>query len=155
PAFARNKRHGRGAGFGSVAGMTAPFDRLRVLLGEVWDLAKAGEVLRWDQQVMMPPRGSAVRAEQLATIRRIAHDRLTSPELGDLLGELASFEDAHDPDSFEASLIRVARRDREKELKVPAELRAEMSRAATLGFPVWADARERSDYAAFLPVLER
>jgi carboxypeptidase Taq len=135
--------------------MTAPFDRLRVLLGEVWDLAKAGEVLRWDQQVMMPPRGSAVRAEQLATIRRIAHDRLTSPELGNLLDELASYEDAHDPGSFEASLIRVARRDREKELKVPAELRAEMSRAATLGFPVWADARERSDFAAFLPVLER
>jgi carboxypeptidase Taq len=134
--------------------MTPPFDRLRGLLGEVVDLAKAAELLRWDQQTMMPPRGAAVRAEQLATIERVAHDKLTAPELGALLDELAPFEEEHAPDSFEAGLIRVARRDRDKELRVPADLRAEMSRAATLGYPVWVDARERNDFAAFRPVLE-
>jgi carboxypeptidase Taq len=135
--------------------VTAPFDRLRGLLAEVADLAKAAEVLRWDQQTMMPPRGAAVRAEQLATIGRVAHDKLTASEFGRLLDELAPFEEEHPPDSFEASVIRVARRDRDKELRVPADLRAEMSRAATLGYTVWVDARERNDFAALRPVLEQ
>ena len=133
--------------------MTAAFEHLRTRLAEVSDLSKAAAILKWDQQTMMPPRGAAVRAEQLATIGRIAHERFTDPEVGRLLDGLASFEEEHDHDSFEASLIRVARRDWEKERKVPSELRAAMTRSSALAFPVWADARERNDLAAFLPVL--
>jgi carboxypeptidase Taq len=133
--------------------MTSAFDELRTRLAEVADLSKAAAILRWDQQTMMPPRGAAIRAEQLATLGRIAHDRFTDPEVGRLLERLEAFEEQHDFDSFEASLIRVTRRDWEKERRVPSELRAAMSRASTLGFPVWVDARERNDFAAFLPVL--
>jgi carboxypeptidase Taq len=129
------------------------FDRLRTLLAEVTDLERAAEILRWDQQTMMPPGGSAVRAEQLATLGRVAHERFVSPEVGRLLDELAPFEAEHEHDSFEASLIRVARRDWEKERRIPTELRAELSRASALGYPVWADARARNDFAAFLPTL--
>src|SRR5262249_9603851 len=66
---------------------------------------------------------------------------------------LEPFEAEHEYDSFEASLIRVTRRDWEKARKVPSELRADMSRAAALAIPVWVDARERNDFAAFLPAL--
>src|SRR5258708_26994216 len=102
---------------------------------------------------MMPPRGAAVRAEQLATLGRIAHDRFIDPQVGRLLDQLAGFEEQHEYDSFEASLIRVTRRDWAKACKVPSELRAEMSRASTLGFPVWVEARQKNDFASFLPVL--
>ena len=91
---------------------------------EIADLSKAAAILRWDQQTMMPPRGAAVRAEQLATLGRIAHDRFTDPEVGRLLDELVGFEAQHEYDSFEASLVRVTRRDWEKERRVPSELRA-------------------------------
>src|SRR2546428_4204941 len=104
--------------------MTAAFDELRMHLAEVADLAKASEILRWDEQVMMPPRGAALCAEQLATLGRIAHDRFTAPEVGRLLDQLTGFEEQHDYDSFEASLVRVTRRDWEKECKVPSDLRA-------------------------------
>ena len=138
---------------GRVTSVSAAFDDLRTRLAEVADLWKAAAILKWDQQTMMPPRGAAVRAEQLATIGRIAHDRFTDPEVGRLLDGLAGFEEEHEYDSFEASLIRVARRDWEKERRVPSELRAAMSRASTLAFPVWVEARERNDVGAFLPVL--
>jgi carboxypeptidase Taq len=137
----------------SVEGMTGAFEKLRTHLAEVADLAKASEILRWDEQVMMPRRGAAARAEQLATLGRIAHDRFTAPEVGRLLDELAGFEEQHDYDSFEASLVRVTRRDWEKECKVPSDLRAAMSRAATLGYPVWVEARQRNDFPSFLPAL--
>jgi carboxypeptidase Taq len=133
--------------------MNAAFDDLRARLAEAGDLAKAAEILRWDEQVMMPARGAAARAEQLATLNRLAHDRITSPEVGRLLEELAEFEEQHEFDSFEASLVRVTRRDWGKERKVPADLRAAMSRAATLGYRVWVDARRRDDFASFLPAL--
>ena len=104
---------------------------------------------------MMPPRGMAGRAEQLATLRRIAHDRFTDPQVGRLLDQLAGFEEQHEHDSFEASLIRVTRRDWEKACRVPSELHADMSRASTLGYQVWVKAREANDFASFLPVLRR
>jgi len=133
--------------------VTAAFDELRIRLAEISDLSRAAEILRWDEQVMMPPRGAAARADQLATLNRITHEAFTSAEIGRLLDELAAFEEQHEYDSFEASLVRVTRRDWEKERKVPSELRAAMSRAATLGYPVWVEARRQDDFESFLPAL--
>src|SRR5262249_23058705 len=94
--------------------VTAAFDELRQRLGEITDLARTGALLGWDQQVKMPPRGAAARAEQLATLKRIAHEKFIDPEIGRLLEKLEPFEAEHDYDSLEASLIRVTRRDYEK-----------------------------------------
>jgi len=122
-------------------------------MAEITDLGAASALLGWDQHVMMPPRGALVRAEQLATLRRISHEKFTSVEIGRLLEKLAPFEEAHEYDSFEASFVRVTRQDWEKDRKVPSELRAEMSRAAALAQPVWVQARRDNDFAAFLPAL--
>ncbi len=135
--------------------MQTPFEQLRTRLAEICDLGAASAVLGWDQQVMMPASGAPVRAEQLATVGRIAHEKFTSEEVGRLLAELEGFESEHGYDSFEASLIRVARADYAKARKVPAELRAEMARSSSLALPVWVAARRDNDFAAFLPVLER
>jgi carboxypeptidase Taq len=129
------------------------FEELRRRLAELSDLSAAAALLAWDQQVLMPPRGAAMRAEQLATLRAVAHDKFTAPEIGRLLEELAQFEDQHEYDSFEASLIRVVSRDWEKAARVPAELQAARTRASSLGYDVWVEARKNSDFAAFLPSL--
>jgi carboxypeptidase Taq len=131
------------------------FDELRQRLAEVVDLGKTMSLLSWDQQVLMPRRGAQVRAEQLATVGRIAHVKFTSPEMGRLIDDLREWGEQHDFDSFEASLIRVAARDWEKASKVPADLRAEMSRSAALANQVWVDARRENDFGSFLPVLRR
>ena len=133
--------------------MNEKFEELRRRLAEISDLSAASALLAWDQQVLMPPRGAPIRAEQLATLRAVAHDKFTSSEIGKLLEELAPFEEQHEYDSFEASLIRVTRRDYEKACKVPSSLRAEMSRASALALPVWVDARQNNDFAGFLPAL--
>ena len=131
--------------------MEAAFASLKERIGEIHDLDRASSLLGWDQQVKMPPGGAGVRAEQLATLERLAHEALTSDEMGRLLDELAPHEDSLDYDSDEASLIRVVRRDWEKARRVPAELRAEMTRAASLAMPVWVKARQESDFSQFLP----
>ena len=47
-------------------------------LGEISDLGRARALLAWDERTQMPPGGAGVRAEQLATLTRIAHER-TAP----------------------------------------------------------------------------
>jgi carboxypeptidase Taq len=135
--------------------MTERFEELRRRLGEIHDVEKAAALLSWDEETKMPPSGAEARAEQRATLNRIAHELEVSDELGALLEELRPFEEQHDPASFEASLIRVARRDHAKAVRVPPELRAELTRAGSLGYQAWLRAREQEDYGIMLPHLER
>jgi carboxypeptidase Taq len=135
--------------------VNADLGTLRERLAEVSDLHRSMGVLGWDQRVNMPPGGNAARAEALATLGRIAHEMFTADEIGSLLEKLRPLEESLDPDSDDASLIRVTRHDWEKNRKVPAELRAEMLRAGAQGHQVWVEARANNDFPAFLPVLER
>jgi carboxypeptidase Taq len=131
------------------------FDDLKSRLAEIHDLRRAQEILFWDQTVMMPPGGGAVRGAQVTTLDRIAHQKFISDEIGTLLDALAGYEQELDYDSDDASLIRTTRRDWEKAHRVPAELAAEMTGAAADAHDVWAKARAENDYALFLPHLER
>jgi carboxypeptidase Taq len=133
--------------------MNAALAELKERVAEIHDLDRTSSLLGWDQQVKMPPGGAGVRAEQLATLDRLAHQALTSDEMGRLLDQLAPLEDSLDYDSDEASLIRLVRRDWEKARRVPVDLRGEMSRAASLAMPVWVKARQESDFSQFLPAL--
>ena len=129
--------------------------RLRVVAGEIHDLERTASLLAWDQETMLPPDGGAARAEQRATVGRVVHERLVSDELGRLLEELRSEEEALPDDSDDAGLIRYLRREHEKARRVPTELRAELSRAGALGLGAWLQARERRDFEVLRPHLER
>jgi len=135
--------------------VTDNFQELRRKIAEVSDLAHASSILGWDQQVMMPPRGAAGRAEQMATVGRIAHLKFTDPEIGRLLDELAPTFESLDPESDDWGLLRLARRTYDKAVQVPTELRVEMARAAAEANPVWMEAKATSNFELFLGPLER
>jgi len=82
-----------------------PSPELLARLGELSDLGHAGQIMAWDQQVVMPPGGGPARGAALGTIGRLAHDRLVAPELGALL-------DAAGPE--DALLVRAVRREHER-----------------------------------------
>jgi carboxypeptidase Taq len=132
----------------------ARFSEFLERLGSISDLQRAGYLLAWDEETKMPPLGAPARAEQRATIARLAHELATAPELGELLEELRELEGESTPESFEASVLRVVRRDYEKARRVPAELRGEMSRAGSLGYRAWLQAREERDWEILRPHLE-
>jgi carboxypeptidase Taq len=135
--------------------MADALERLKERLAEVTDLGKVARLLSWDQQTMMPLAGTAHRADQMATVQRLAHELFTDPAVGSMLEELRPLEESLEADSDDASLIRVARRDYEKAVNVPASLRAAMARAAAEARPVWVKAKAESDFPSFLPSLER
>jgi Zn-dependent M32 family carboxypeptidase len=53
---------------------------------EIQRVNSAASVLSWDQETYMPAGGGAARAEQIATLQGIAHQRLVSLETERLLG---------------------------------------------------------------------
>ncbi|MBE2316366.1 carboxypeptidase M32 [Solirubrobacter sp. CPCC 204708] len=122
---------------------------------EIADLNGIGGLLLWDQNTMMPPGGASARADQFEALERIQHSRLTDPQLGRILEELAPWAASEDPDSDDVRLIATLKRDHEKAVRVPTDLAAEMSSAAAHAQQAWLEARERSDFARFAPALER
>jgi carboxypeptidase Taq len=132
----------------------AALDDLLTVCGEIYDLGRARALLAWDERTQMPPRGAASRAEQLATLTRLRHQRLASDELGRLLDAADAEVSSLEHDSFEASVVRVTRREWDKARRVPADLRAEIARVTSLSETAWEAAKRDSDFVGFLPHLE-
>jgi len=132
---------------------TPALDALRARLAELTDLTLLGHLAAWDQRTMMPPAGSPDRGEQIATLSRLHHERATGPEVGEWLDALdgASAE----LDALDRDLVRLARRDYDRQKRVPGELAAELAQAAATGQDIWEVARAADDFARFAPALER
>src|SRR5580658_731263 len=97
---------------------------LRRHLAELTDLRNTVQLLQWDQQTMMPPRGAELRADELGTVQRILHERFVSADTGRLLDDAEDQLDGEPPDSDDARLITIVRRRWEKSRRVPSELAA-------------------------------
>jgi carboxypeptidase Taq len=137
---------------GSVQSALEP---LKSALREIVDIHRATEVLAWDQLTYMPPGGAAGRADALATLEGIAHQRATSAKLGELLSRGEDAVAALDPESDDFNLVRVARRDYTRLSRLPESLVSELARTSALANAVWEVARKENDYASFAPWLQK
>jgi carboxypeptidase Taq len=128
---------------------------LKRRLLEINDLAAAGAVLGWDQSTYMPRGGARARARQGATLSSLAHEKSVDPALGKLLDGLAPYAAGLPYDSDEASLIRIARRDFEKAIRLPSAYVARASALGSASYDAWTRARPSNDFATMLPFLEK
>lgn len=135
--------------------MEAKFQELKNRLAEVHDLETAAAVLIWDQRTYMPPGGAEARGRQLARLERLAHEKFIEPSIARLLEELRPYEESLPYESDEASLIRVARRDYEKAVRVPPEFTQELASHTAVSYAAWEKARPADDFGAVQPYLER
>ena len=118
-------------------------------------LASCADVLEWDQEVSMPRRGVKHRAEQLAFLAGLSHDRATDPRYDELLSILEQSPLVSDPDSAEAVNVRELRRGYDRERRIPRRLVEEMARVTALASKVWADSKRKDDFKSFAPWLDR
>jgi carboxypeptidase Taq len=130
-------------------------DEVKRRLMEISDLNFAGAVLNWDQATYMPPGGAAARGRQAALLSKLAHQKSTDKTLGWLLDALAPHGAELPYDSADASLIRVARRDFEKAIRLPSDYVERASAHSSASFTAWTKARPANDFAAMRPFLEK
>jgi carboxypeptidase Taq len=134
--------------------MADPDSIYRLLLAELKEislLSSVSAVLGWDEQTQMPLRGAAHRADQLCLLAKQIHQRITAPAIGAWLGEL----EAGTLDEDAAVNVRETRRRYDRAVKIPQSLVVEETRTSVLAHQAWADARKRSDFAAFEPWLNK
>jgi carboxypeptidase Taq len=122
---------------------------------EIFDLQHAGALLTWDEATYMPPGGATARGRQSALLARLAQEKSIDPRLGQLLDELRPYGESLPYDSDDASLIRVARREYERALKLPPQFVAEFFEHISKTYNAWVVARPENNFKALEPLLER
>lgn len=123
------------------------FDELLAFQRQTEALSSIAERLGWDQETVMPRGAAEQRAEEMAAIEAVLHDRRADPRIGEWL-ERAQPEDAEDQ-----RVLELITRDFQRSSKVPARLATELARQTSLAQGIWADARANEAPQDFLPAL--
>ncbi len=141
---------------------THALDQLKAHLRNIHHLRDAAALLSWDQETYMPPGGGAIRAEQLATLQTLAHDRLVSPDIEALLASMLDpatgairTDQAASLDASSQALLRETWRDFSRAKKLPSSFVSTLERECSLAQQVWVQARHTNDFQLFLPKLAR
>ena len=135
--------------------METDLQELTGYLGEINDLESINALLAWDQTTYMPSQGATARGRQMATLSTVVHAKHTSPAIGQLLDKLDTYVSQLPYESYEASLIRVARRNYEQWARVPSDYIAEFSNHMSESYTAWLAAREANDFTVVQPYVEK
>ena len=118
-------------------------------------LQTTDQLLAWDQRTYIPAQGHAYRAQQLALLARLIHERETDPRVGEHLSRVEGTNLTAAPESTEAVNVREWRRNFERATRIPPDLAVALAQAAAEGQTAWEEARPQNDWPTFQPFLER
>ncbi|MFC1878851.1 carboxypeptidase M32 [Chloroflexota bacterium] len=135
--------------------MEKKLNELKTRLAEINDLNMVSALLGWDQSTNMPPGGAAARGRQSATLAQIAQEKFIDPAIGKLLDDLTPYAESLPYESDEASLVRVTRREYERDTKVPPEFLGKLYSHMAESYQVWTKARPENDFSSVQPLLEK
>ena len=127
-----------------------PWDDLVDHLREAALLSSTGALLAWDQETYMPAGAGERRAEQLALVARLAHERAADARLGEWIEACA-----HGADEARAACLRELRRDHDRATRMPASLVSELAATESRAQQAWAEARAASSFERFRPWLQQ
>jgi len=122
---------------------------------EISMIDSCGSLLGWDERTYMPRKGAEHRAEQLAFLAGWSHSRLVDPRIGDLINTVRNSGSSNGGDDDASVMVREVGRIYDRQVKIPKSLVEEMTRVTTLAQGKWAEARAKSDFAAFKPWLQK
>ncbi len=135
-----------------------PVDKLRKELKIIADLRGASALLQWDQETYMPDGGGTSRADQIALLDTLGHERLVGPAVSGPLGELIDLDSGvmkNDLEPVTSQLVKEIWRDYHRAAALPKEFVEEYSQATSMAQQVWAQARSENDFSKFAPHLEK
>ena len=121
-------------------------------VAEINDLLVTLNVLTWDMNTQMPPGGVKTRGKQMATLGKIAREKLLSK---DLLGALEQAEAQLSEDELEQRAVQQVRAAVDMFERIPGDLVQALAEHKTDAQQVWHAAREANDFTLFEPALSR
>jgi len=125
------------------------YDELIRRVKKIRNIGEAEEVLRWDQQVMMPEGGTPARSRQLSTLSTVRHDLLTDEEVGKLIEDI----DKEELSDEKRAVLREISREYKRATRLPTELVEDISKTSSEAFSKWVESKDRNDFSIFAPLL--
>lgn len=129
-----------------------PIRELKAKLKELAHLASAAAVLEWDNEVNAPTLGRDARAEMIAYIVGLRHEKFTAPELEAVLVKAESVKKLT-PE--EHCIVRETRRDLDKAKKLPADFVRELAQVCAGSTDAWRTAKQSGNFKIFQPHLQK
>ena len=124
-------------------------------IAQVSDILNAMNVLNWDARTQMPVGGSATRGYQLATLSGLAQEKLVSDQLQRLLESAETETSSLPEDGIVRRNLQAVREASELFRRTPERLTRDLAELRNEAQQRWGEARAKSDFAFFAPVLER
>jgi Zn-dependent carboxypeptidase len=110
-------------------------NKLKQIYRELTKLDQISCLLSWDQETYMPPLAAEGRAEQLAILAKIIHDKSTSLELSDLLYEV--YQNRHELSVEDRKFIEIKYRTWQKQNQLTPEFVATWSSLTSQAIEAW------------------
>ncbi len=120
--------------------------------------AHISALLSWDQETMMPKKGTESRSEQLALIAQLEHASKTDGRVAEHLAQLEVSDDnplgSSDMPLIIRCWVRALYRGWKIAASVPPALIAETERARSRGLMIWIEARKQKKFTMFKDSLK-
>lgn len=116
---------------------------------QVSSLDGAAAILHWDAATVMPEGASEVRADHLAALAEVSHQKLTAEDMPGLFA--AAAQEAAQLESWQQANLREMKHRYLHASALPQDLVAALTRARIASEHQWRSSRETNDYASFAP----
>jgi carboxypeptidase Taq len=130
-----------------------PYCKLMEKYREITLMDTTMQVMQWDLETHMPPRGIELRSNQLSVLKRVNHRMLTSADLGSLLKE--SENGAESLDDVQKRNLDLLRRERDIAVSLPEDLVADLAGQSATARDAWAKAKAAHNWRILEPELQK
>jgi carboxypeptidase Taq len=138
-----------------MASLHDNYDQLLARYREMTILRTAGDVVYWDLETKMPPKGLELRSEQLSFIGLKTHQMITDPAVGKHLESIEKDPSYPSMNVEQKRNVHLLRKAYDEESKLPDSLVAEIAKQSILAVGAWKKAKAANDFAQFSPFLAK
>jgi len=129
--------------------------KFRELVKKIKAYEEAAGLLYWDMRTGAPRKGIEQRSEALGVLSGEMFRLSISPEMEEYLNELSAPEAAAELDELNRRLVQECKKDFDRSKKIPPDRYQEYVVLTSKSEAVWEEAKEKGDFASFLPWLEK
>lgn len=131
--------------------MENTYESYKNQLQKIAHINSAMMLLSWDQEVYMPKKGAAIRAQQFSTLSTIAYELVTDKKFENLVDYLST------KSSFGFKEMRNLQETKEgivEGKKLSADFIQRSAMARSEAFQAWQKARDFEDFSVYIPSLK-
>lgn len=126
------------------------YQELELYFQKYYDLEHLANVMTWDEAVMMPTGGGRARAQAMATLKALQHEKLTATKLTDLIARAKEVKELSD---WQITNLHWIEKLQRKATCIPSELIEQQTKATFICTQAWRELRAKNDWQNFKPLL--